>query len=215
MVAHRLLVLLLGGEGGKRILNSHSNCSPCLLLKTIQSSPAMFSVQFGKYNIRWWTSGQIVANRNIEVLLQSCIKLLGGDKVRRMVDRSIYRSVCPNMVKLRWEVNKEENTIIFHNVPAILDLRKKDFVKVIQLQLPEGTYLLRCGKEHRRMISDTKITEPCLVFLQFKIDSSMRIVCIPLSISCLQQVNRGGYFSFRGKKVSLPLKHLKVYSTKF
>ena len=131
MVAHRLLVLLLGGEGGKNILNSHSNCSPCLLLKTVQSSPAMFTVQFGQYHIRWWTSGQIVANRNIEVLLQSCIKLLGGNKVRCMVDRrSIYRSVCPSMVKLRWEVNKEESTIIFHNVPAILDLRKKDFVKV-------------------------------------------------------------------------------------
>ena len=61
------------------------------------------------------------------------------------------------MVKLRLEVNKEEGTIIFHNVPAILDSQKKDFVKAIFLHLPDGTYLLRCGKEHRRMISDTRI----------------------------------------------------------
>ena len=92
------------------------------------------------------------------------------------------------MVKLRREVNKEESTIIFHNVPAILDLRKKDFVKAIQLQLPEGTYLLRCGKEHRRMISDTRITEPCLVSLRFKVNSSLRLTCTPLNISCMQQV---------------------------
>ena len=172
------MVILLGGEGKRPILGSHSNCSPCLLLRTIESSPAMFSVQ----------SGQIVVNRNVEPLLQSCIELVGGDQVRRMERRSIYRRVCPSIVKLRWEVNKEESTIIFHNVPAILDLRKKDFVKAIQLQLPEATYILRCGKEHRRMISDTRITEPCLVSLRFKVNSSLRVTCIPLSISWLQQV---------------------------
>ena len=180
-IAHRLMVILLGGEGKRPILGSHSNCSPCLLLRTIESSPAMFSVQ----------SGQIVVNRNVEALLQSCIELLGGDEVRRMERRSTYRRVCPSIVKLWWEVNKEESTIIFHNVPVILDLRKKDFVKVMQLQLPQGTYLLRCGKEHRRMISDTKITEPSLVkvvSLRFKVNSSLRVTCIPLSISYLQQV---------------------------
>jgi len=178
VIAHRLLVILLGGDGRRPILGSHTNCSPCLLLKTIEFSPAMFSVQ----------SGQIVVNCNTEALLQSCIELLGGNEVRRMERRSIYRRVCPSIVKLRWEVNKEESTIIFHNVPVILDLQKKDFVKAMQLQLPEGTYLLRCGKEHRRMISDTRITEPCLVSLRFKINSFLRVTCIPLSISCLQQV---------------------------
>ena len=194
VIAYRLMVVLLGGEGrgvssssgedGRmgpnvpNMLHTHSNCSPCLLLKTIESSPAMFSVQ----------SGQIVVNRNIESLLQSCIKLLAGDEVRKVKRTSIYRRVCPNIARLRWEVNKEESTIIFHNVPAILDLRKKDFVKAMQLQLPEGTYLLRCGKEHRRMISDIRITEPCLVSLRFKVNSSLRLTCIPLSISCVQQV---------------------------
>ena len=167
VIAHRLLVILLGGEG-RRILGSHSNCSPCLLLKTLEFSPTMFSVQ----------SGQIVVNRQTETLLQSCIELLGSDKVKRMERRTIYRRVCPTMVKLQWEVDKEESTIIFHNVPAILDLRKKDLVKVMKLQLPEGTYLLRCGKEHRRMIYDTRITEPCLVSLRFKINSSLRVTCI-------------------------------------
>ena len=196
---HRLMVILLGEEGRRPIspgragrmghnrnhvswLRTHSNCSPCLLLKTIESSPILFSIQ----------SGQVVVNRNIETLLQSCIKLLSGphcgDGVRRVQRTSVFRKVCPIMVKLRLEVNKEEGTIIFHNVPAILDSQKKDFVKAIFLHLPDGTYLLRCGKEHRRMISDTRITEPCLVSLRFKVNSSLKLTCTPLKISCLQQV---------------------------